>query len=78
MFEPFQHLLTLTDPNHRQNLVQCNNSAHFIQKIRFQRLASQMCFQALVGCLRPTTDFETLSKDLEWMFEFVKDKYSSV
>ena len=37
-----------------------------------------MCFQALVGCLRPTTDFETLSKDPKWMFEFVKAKYSGL
>ena len=36
-----------------------------------------MCFLALVGCLRPTTDFETLSKDPKWVSEFVKAKYSS-
>ena len=27
-----------------------------------------MCFQALGGCLRPTTDSETLSKDPKWVF----------
>ena len=37
-----------------------------------------MCFLALVGCLRPTTDFETLSKDPKWVFEFVKAKYSGL
>ena len=33
-----------------------------------------MCFQALVGCFKPTTDSETLGKDPNWMFQFVKDK----
>ena len=42
----------------------------------FQRLVPQMCFQALVGCLRPTTDFETLSKDPKWVSDIVKAKYS--
>ena len=37
-----------------------------------------MCFLALVGCLRPTTDFETLSKDPSWVFEFVKAKYNGL
>ena len=33
-----------------------------------------MCFQALVGSLRPTIDSETLSEDPKWVFQFVKDK----
>ena len=33
-----------------------------------------MCFQALVGC----TDPETLRKESKWVFQFVKDKISSV
>ena len=37
-----------------------------------------MRFQALVGCLRPATDFVTLRKDPKWVFQFVKDKISSV
>ena len=44
----------------------------------FQRLVPQMCFLALVGCLRPTTDFETLSKDPKWVFWFAKAKYSGL
>ena len=28
--------------------------------------------------MRPTTDFETLSKDPKWVFEFVKAKYSGL
>ena len=41
-----------------------------------QKLAPPMCFQAQIGCLRPTTHFETLRKDPEWVFQFVKDKIS--
>ena len=37
-----------------------------------------MCFQALVGCLRPDTDSETLNKDPKWVFQFEKDKISGV
>ena len=37
-----------------------------------------MCLLALVGCLRPTTDFETLSTVPKWVFEFVKVRISSV
>ena len=37
-----------------------------------------MYFQALARCLRPTTDFETLRKYPKWVFQFVKDKNSSV
>ena len=37
-----------------------------------------MCFLAVIGCLRPTTDFETLRKDPRLVFQFVKDKISSV
>ena len=37
-----------------------------------------MCFLAVIGCLRPTTDFETLTKDPKLVFQFVKDKISSV
>ena len=37
-----------------------------------------MCFLAVIGCLRPTTDFETLRKDPKLVFQFVKDKISSV
>ena len=37
-----------------------------------------MGFQALVGCWRLTTDFETLRKDPRLVFQFVKDKISSV
>ena len=43
-----------------------------------QKLVPPMCFQSLVGCLRPTTHFETLRKDPEWVFQFVKDKISSL
>ena len=32
----------------------------------------------MIGCLRPTTDFETLRKDPTLVFQFVKDKISSV
>ena len=32
----------------------------------------------MVGCLRPTTDSETLRKDPELAFQFVKDKISSM
>ena len=28
--------------------------------------------------MRPTTDFETLSKDPKWVFELVKAKYSDL
>ena len=42
------------------------------------KLASLMCFLAMIGCLRPTTDFETLRKDPKLVFQFVKDKISSV
>ena len=37
-----------------------------------------MCFLAVIGCLRPTTDFETLRKDPKLVFQFVKDKISRV
>ena len=37
-----------------------------------------MCFLAVIGCLRPTNDFETLTKDPKLVFQFVKDKISSV
>ena len=37
-----------------------------------------MCFLAVIGCLRPTTDSETLRKDPKLVFHFVKDKISSV
>ena len=37
-----------------------------------------MCFLAVIGCLRPTTDIETLRKDPKLVFQFVKDKISSV
>ena len=37
-----------------------------------------MCFQALAGCLRPTIDSETLSKDPKRVFQFVKDKISGM
>ena len=37
-----------------------------------------MRFQALVGCLRPTIDLETRRKYPKWVFQFVKDKISSV
>ena len=37
-----------------------------------------MCFQAWKGCLRPTTEFETLRKDPKLVFQFVKDKISSM
>ena len=43
-----------------------------------QKLVPPMCFQSLVGCLRPTIHFETLRKDPEWVFQFVKDKISSL
>ena len=39
-----------------------------------KKFAPQMCFQALVGCFNPTTDSETLGKDPNWVFQFVKDK----
>ena len=37
-----------------------------------------MCFLAVIGCLRPTNDFETLTKDPKLVFQFVKDKISGV
>ena len=37
-----------------------------------------MCFQARKGCLRPTTEFETLRKDPKLVFQFVKDGISSM
>ena len=37
-----------------------------------------MCFLAVIGFLRPTTDFETLRKDPKLVFQFVNDKISSV
>ena len=37
-----------------------------------------MCLLALVGCLRPTTDFETLRKDPKLAFQFVKDRICSM
>ena len=37
-----------------------------------------MCFLVVIGCLRPTNDFETLRKDPKLVFQFVKDKISSV
>ena len=44
----------------------------------FQRLASQICFQALVGFLRPTTDDETLNKDPKWLFELTRGIFSNM
>ena len=37
-----------------------------------------MCSLVVIGCLRPTNDFETLTKDPKLVFQFVKDKISSV
>ena len=37
-----------------------------------------MCFQAVIGYLRSTTNFETPRKDPKLVFQFVKDKISSV
>ena len=37
-----------------------------------------MCFQARKGCLRSTPEFETLRKDPNLVFQFVKDKISSM
>ena len=37
-----------------------------------------MCFHARKGCLRPTTDFETLRKGPKLLFQFLKDKISSM
>ena len=37
-----------------------------------------MCFLAVIGCLRLTTNFETPRKDPKLVFQFVKDKISSV
>ena len=37
-----------------------------------------MCFLAVIGCLRPTTNFETPRKDPKLVFQIVKDKISSV
>ena len=49
-----------------------------ITQMHHQKLASLICFQALVGCLRPTTDSETLSKDPKWLFELTRRKFSSM
>ena len=35
-----------------------------------------MCFLVVIGCLRPTIDFETLRRDPKLVFQFVKDKIS--
>ena len=37
-----------------------------------------MCFRALVGCFRPTTHSETLSKDPKSVFWFVRDKIGKI
>ena len=37
-----------------------------------------MCFLVVIGCLRPTNDFKTLTEDPKLVFQFVKDKISSV
>ena len=37
-----------------------------------------MCFQAQIGCLRPTSDPETLSKDPHHVFKFTRGKFSSM
>ena len=40
-------------------------------------MAPPVCFQALVGCLKPTTDPETLSKDHKGVFWSVRGKFGS-
>ena len=42
-----------------------------------EKLAPPVCFQALVGCLKPTTDPETFSKDHKGVFWFVWGKNGS-
>ena len=37
-----------------------------------------MCFQAQIGCLRPTSDPETLSKDPHHVYKFTRGKFSSM
>ena len=44
----------------------------------FQKLAPSMCFQSLVGCLRPTTDSETLSKDPHRVFKLTRGQFSDM
>ena len=39
-------------------------------------LAPLICFQAVIGWLRQTIDFETLRRDPKLVFQFVKDKIS--
>ena len=41
-----------------------------------QKLASPMCSLALEGCLRPTTDYEILSKDPNLVFKLTRGKLS--
>ena len=43
-----------------------------------QKLPSLMCFQALIGSLRPTTDFETLNKDPDHVFKFKRGIISNM
>ena len=42
-----------------------------------EKFAPPVCFQALVGCLKPTTDPETLSKDHKGVFWSVRGKIGS-
>ena len=42
-----------------------------------EKLAPPVCFQALVGCLKPTTDPETLSKDHKGVIWSVRGKIGS-
>ena len=42
-----------------------------------EKFAPPVCFQALVGCLKPTTDLETLSKDHKGVFWSVRGKIGS-
>ena len=43
-----------------------------------QKLTPPMCFRALVGCFRPTTHSETLSKDPKSVFWFVRDEIGKI
>ena len=42
-----------------------------------ENVALPVCFQALVGCLKPTTDPETLSKDHKGVFWSVRGRIGS-
>ena len=53
-------------------LLSCFRSETSIQADHKHPTASLMGFQALIGCLRPTTDFGTLRKAPNLMFQFVK------